>query len=97
MPASGNTVEFTSTAILLIDGGQIAEAWDVDDVSLASKSVGEGSPILLLNGYAATSADWDLTFLSALGTGGTVPVIGWSMGGFVAQQPAHDAPSGSSR
>lgn len=98
---------------------------------LASRSVGEGPPILLLNGYAATSADWDPTFLSALGASGTVicpdfpgmgdsplgegevtiesmtgdvlallddlgiesaPVIGWSMGGFVAQQLARSAP-----
>lgn len=28
---------------------------------------GEGEPLLLVNGYAATSADWDPTFLAALG------------------------------
>lgn len=100
-------------------------------MSLASKSTGQGPPLLLLNGYAATSADWDPTFLSGLGTGGTVicpdfpgmgdsplggddvtiesmagdvlallddlgidsaPVVGWSMGGFVAQQLARAYP-----
>ena len=39
-PASGNKVEFTSTAILRIDGDEIAEAWDVVDVSLASQLAG---------------------------------------------------------
>jgi len=29
--------------------------------------VGEGEPLLLVNGYAATSADWDPGFLAALG------------------------------
>jgi 3-oxoadipate enol-lactonase len=87
--------------------------------------------LLLLNGYAATSADWDPTFRERLddafdviapdprGMGGTAlgdeemtiellardaldlldargvdraTVAGWSMGGFVAQQLAADAP-----
>jgi pimeloyl-ACP methyl ester carboxylesterase len=100
-------------------------------MSLASRSTGDGPPIILLNGYAATSADWDPTFLSALAAGGTIvcpdlpgmgdsplgggeatieamaaevlatlddlgvdsaPVIGWSMGGFVAQELARSAP-----
>jgi pimeloyl-ACP methyl ester carboxylesterase len=30
------------------------------------RRLGEGEPLLLLNGYAATFADWDPTFLSAL-------------------------------
>ena len=88
-------------------------------------------PLLLLNGYAATSADWDPGFLDALGLlfdviasdsrgmGGTplgdeeitIPLLagdaldlldqrgveratvaGWSMGGYVAQQLAAEAP-----
>ncbi len=89
------------------------------------------SPLLLINGYAATGADWDPTFLAELerghrvihpdnrGTGivplgeaeltieamaadmealldaegiGRLPVVGWSMGGFVAQRLALRAP-----
>lgn len=32
IPATGREVEFTSTAILRLDGELIAEAWDVDDL-----------------------------------------------------------------
>jgi pimeloyl-ACP methyl ester carboxylesterase len=88
-------------------------------------------PLLLVNGYAATGADWDPTFLAELGRSHRViapdnrgmgaiplgdeeltvdlmaadlehlldaegierlPVVGWSMGGFVAQQLARRAP-----
>jgi pimeloyl-ACP methyl ester carboxylesterase len=87
-------------------------------------------PLLLINGYAATGADWDPVFLDELrrshrvicpdnrGMGGAelgeeeltidlmaadlerlldaegierLPVVGWSMGGFVAQQLARRA------
>ena len=46
-----------------IDGGELETrpgrtiAWTV---------VGDGPPLLLLNGYAATGADWDPVFLGAL-------------------------------
>lgn len=100
---------------------------------LAWRSVGHGPPLLLVNGYAATAADWDPTFLAELGkafrvvcpdnrgVGGSqpgelgdltidsmaadlealldalelerVPVVGWSMGGFVAQRLALRAPA----
>lgn len=33
---------------------------------LAWRSYGEGPPLLLVNGYAATAADWDPSFLAAL-------------------------------
>jgi 3-oxoadipate enol-lactonase len=89
------------------------------------RSVGEGPLVLLVNGYSGTAADWDPTFLAALGASRTViapdhqgmggstagdlsavtvasmaddlavvldglgidrvPVVGWSMGGMVAQ------------
>ena len=95
--------------------------------------IGDGPPLLLLNGYAATGADWDPSFIGQLaarhsvicpdnaglgssrladgeGVGGAegmaadmlalldavelerVPVVGWSMGGFVAQSLARRAP-----
>jgi pimeloyl-ACP methyl ester carboxylesterase len=98
----------------------------------AWRSLGAGPPLLLVNGYAASSADWDPTLLAALagsyelvcpdnrGMGdseleGTAELsvdvmagdlealldhlgiertalVGWSMGGFVAQRLALRAP-----
>jgi pimeloyl-ACP methyl ester carboxylesterase len=101
--------------------------------TIAWRTVGQGRPLVLLNGYAATANDWDPTFLEDLaarfrvicpdhrGMGDsprghpaapltitsmaadvvavldavglpTVPVVGWSMGGFVAQRLAAIAP-----
>jgi 3-oxoadipate enol-lactonase len=101
--------------------------------SIAWTALGDGPPLLLLNGYAATGADWDPAFLGALaahfrvispdnvGLGssrladglevggaegmagdmlalldslgaGPMPVVGWSMGGFVAQTLVRRAP-----
>ena len=34
---NGRSVSFTSTAILKVGGGQIAEAWDVVDIALAAQ------------------------------------------------------------
>lgn len=39
---------------------------------LAFREVGDGPPLLLLNGYAATKADWDPSFLEALGAASRV-------------------------
>ncbi|CAN5432913.1 alpha/beta hydrolase [soil metagenome] len=98
---------------------------------LAWRSLGEGPPLILINGYAATVAEWDLGFLTELASGHQVlcpenrgmgrselgdpaelaidtmasdvlelldrrsiesaPVIGWSMGGFIAQRIATTA------
>lgn len=101
--------------------------------TIAWKVVGDGPPLLLLNGYAATGADWDPIFLGQLAAhfrvicpdnaglgssrladgeevGGVagmtadmlalvdsieverLPVVGWSMGGFIAQSLAREAP-----
>jgi pimeloyl-ACP methyl ester carboxylesterase len=55
---------------------------------LAKRVVGSGPPLLLINGYAATGADWDPAFLAALaesfevicpdnrGVGGSEPGVG---------------------
>jgi pimeloyl-ACP methyl ester carboxylesterase len=108
-------------------GGELT----VNGRTLAWRSTGTGPKLLLVNGYAATGADWDPTFLaelggsfevicpdnrgvggSELGDGGSdvegmaadmealldaleverVPVVGWSMGGFVAQRLAARSP-----
>jgi pimeloyl-ACP methyl ester carboxylesterase len=101
--------------------------------TIAWTAVGDGPPLLLLNGYAATGADWDPVFLGGLAAhfrvitpdnvglgrstladgeaiGGVAgmaadslalldalglqraAVVGWSMGGFVGQSLAREAP-----
>jgi pimeloyl-ACP methyl ester carboxylesterase len=96
----------------------------VDGAQIAYRRVGNGPPLLVLNGFAATIADWDPSFIDGLassnelilldhrGIGGSTDnggpfdvaeladdaahaletlgfhrtsVLGWSMGGFVAQ------------
>jgi len=96
----------------------------VDGAQIAYRRVGKGQPLLVLNGFAATSADWDPSFIdrlassnelilpnnrgigSSIGDGqpfdiekladdaaqvietfgiGRANVMGWSMGGFIAQ------------
>jgi pimeloyl-ACP methyl ester carboxylesterase len=102
--------------------------------TIAWTAVGDGPPLLLLNGYAATGADWDPVFLGRLAAefrvicpdnvglgrstlaegeavGGAAgmcgdalalldalgveraAVVGWSMGGFVAQSLVRAAPA----
>jgi pimeloyl-ACP methyl ester carboxylesterase len=101
--------------------------------AIAWTAVGAGPPLLLLNGYAATGADWDPVFLGGLAAhfrvicpdniglgrstladgenvGGAAgmtadsialldalgieraAVVGWSMGGFIAQSLVRRAP-----
>ena len=96
----------------------------VDGAQLVHRRMGLGPPLLVLNGFAATSADWDPSFIARLassnelillnnrGIGGSTDdgqpfditkladdtahvietlgierasVMGWSMGGFIAQ------------
>lgn len=96
----------------------------VDGAEIVYRRVGKGRPLLVLNGFGATSADWDPSFIDRLascnelillnnrGIGGStddgrsfdIPklaadavrvieaigierasVMGWSMGGFIAQ------------
>lgn len=107
-------------------------AIEVEGRRLAWRTLGEGPPLLLVNGYAATGEDWDPTFLAGLaesfevicpdnrGVGGSdlgdtdltvdgmagdlealldavgaqrLPVVAWSMGGFVAQRLTVRAPA----
>jgi pimeloyl-ACP methyl ester carboxylesterase len=96
----------------------------VDGAQIVCRAIGKGSPLLVLNGFAATSADWDPSFIHGLassnqlillnnrGIGSSTDngqpfdigkladdtahvietlgfehtsVLGWSMGGFIAQ------------
>jgi 3-oxoadipate enol-lactonase len=112
-------------------GSEPARTTEIEGRQFAWRTVGEGSALLLVNGYAATAEDWDPTFLTGLadsfevicpdncGTGDSelggveltvdgmaadlealldalaidsAVVVGWSMGGFVAQRLAARAP-----
>ena len=105
-------------------GTQSLATIPVDGAQIAYRRVGSGPPLLVLNGFAATIADWDPSFIDRLassnelilldhrGMGGSTDdgrpfdiaqladdaahametlgfhrtsVLGWSMGGFVAQ------------
>jgi pimeloyl-ACP methyl ester carboxylesterase len=40
----------------------------IDGRRFAWSELGEGPPLVLVNGYAASSADWDPTFTAARGS-----------------------------
>ena len=104
----------------------------VDGAQIAYRRVGNGLPLLVLNGFAATNADWDPSFIDGLassnelilvdnrGIGASTDdgkpfdiarladdashvidalgfehtsVLGWSMGGFIAQTLALEHPN----
>jgi pimeloyl-ACP methyl ester carboxylesterase len=110
-----------SMATIPVEGGRIA-----------CRRIGSGRPLVILNGLAATSADWDPSFIDRLASAnelvlldnrgigdstdngapfdidqladdtarviealefGRVSVLGWSMGGFIAQTLALQHPS----
>lgn len=104
----------------------------LDDVQIAYRRMGSGRPLLVLNGFAATSADWDPWFIETLASSNELILIdnrglgsssdngrpfeiaqladdaarvidilcierpsllGWSMGGFIAQTIAVQQPA----
>lgn len=42
------------------------EKLQTDGAQIAYRRIGAGRPLLVLNGFAATSADWDPTFIDRL-------------------------------
>src|SRR5436305_4310207 len=105
----------------------------VDGGRIAYRRLGSGRPLIVLNGLAATSADWDPSFIDRLASGNEIilldnrgigastddgapfdiaklagdtarviaaleferaSVLGWSMGGFIAQTLAFNDPAG---
>ena len=46
--------------------GKASRSIEIDGRRYAWRSVGAGPPLVMINGYAATSEDWDPTFLAAL-------------------------------
>lgn len=103
----------------------------IDGAKLACRRIGIGQPLVILNGFAATSSDWDPSFIDVLASShelilidnrgigcstdngrpfdidqladdaarviemlgiDCVNVLGWSMGGFVAQALALQHP-----
>jgi pimeloyl-ACP methyl ester carboxylesterase len=112
------------------------EKVEVDGATISCRRIGSGEPLLMLNGFAATSADWDPSFIDRLaashelviidnrGTGGSsddgqpfeisqlaedaervvealgfaaVSLLGWSMGGFIAQTFASHYPEATKK
>ena len=104
----------------------------VDGGRIAYRRLGSGRPLIVLNGLAATSADWDPSFIDRLASGNEIilldnrgigastddgapfdiaklagdtarviealeferaSVLGWSMGGFIAQTLAFNDPA----
>jgi pimeloyl-ACP methyl ester carboxylesterase len=103
----------------------------IDGAKIAYRRIGNGRPLVVLNGFAATSADWDPSFIDRLASSNElilldnrgigrstdngqpfdlakladdaarviemlgierVNVLGWSMGGFIAQRLALQYP-----
>jgi len=106
-------------------------AVQVDDAEIAYRRIGNGRPLVVLNGFAATSADWAPSFIDTLASSNELilldnrgigrstdngrpfgieqladdaarviemldverpSVLGWSMGGFIAQRLAWQHP-----
>jgi len=111
---------------------QSFEKLEVDGTQIAYRRIGKGRPLLVLNGFGATSSDWDPLFIHGLasyselivldnrGIGGSaddgrsfdiarlandaahvietlgferISILGWSMGGFIAQALALQHPN----
>ena len=48
------------------DAHESLETFQVNGTQIAHRRIGNGRPLLALNGFAATSADWDPSFIDRL-------------------------------
>jgi pimeloyl-ACP methyl ester carboxylesterase len=53
-------------------GAETNDAIDIDGRRYSWRSIGSGPPLILLNGYSGTAADWDPTLLGGLASSFTV-------------------------
>ena len=51
------------------------EKLQVDGAQIAYRRIGNGRPLMALNGFAATSADWDPSFLDTLASSNEVVLL----------------------
>ena len=51
------------------------EKLQVDGAQIAYRRIGNGRPLMVLNGFAATSADWDPSFLDRLASSNEVVLL----------------------
>jgi len=77
-------------------GAESLATIQVDGAKIVYRRLGNGCPLLVLNGFAATSGDWDPLFIHGLASYSEliildnlgferISILGWSMGGFIAQ------------
>lgn len=123
-------MRFNSRTLLSVPNKSF-EKLQVDGAQIAYRRIGKGRPLIVLNGFAATGADWDPSFIDRLASSNEVilldnrgigrstddgqpfdvakladdaarviemlgmegvNVLGWSMGGFIAQTVAFRHP-----
>jgi pimeloyl-ACP methyl ester carboxylesterase len=51
------------------------EKLQVDGAQIAYRRIGNGRPLMVLNGFAATSADWDPSFLDRLASSNEIVLL----------------------
>ena len=47
----------------------------IDGAKIAYRRIGNGRPLIVLNGFAATSADWDPSFIDALASSNELVLV----------------------
>ena len=56
-------------------GGEPMTTIPVDGGRIAYRRLGRGRPLLVLNGFAATSADWDPSFIDRLASASELVLV----------------------
>ena len=55
--------------------GDSFETIQVEEAQIAYRRIGNGRPLVVLNGFAATSADWDPSFIDALASSNELVLV----------------------